>query len=148
MCKFGNQVDISSNLLWVLNLLHIKFSENIIFSKRLMSCGYLRARELVLSKLVGVRGIFTFLLHVILLRLQDTESVRKHKVLHQTEKWGTGNGGKKSFLYPISSRSKPIITSLVIILKKNKRKHQCIHNKKFLRICSPVAFYTSTKSEN
>lgn len=139
------------NLLWILNLMHIKSSP--------LKTGY---SVIVRYYMVSLEWEywscqnwcscdFAFCLHVMLLRSSGYRRHWGNTRCSERQKGGreSGNREKKSFSYPVSSKSRTMVTPLIIILKKSEGSTRVSNNEKILWGCIYwVEYYTSNESRN
>lgn len=95
---------------------------------------------------------FAFCLHVLLLRPSGYRRHWGNTRCSERQKSGSESGNRKgkSFSYPISSKSRTMIASLIILLKKSKGStNRVSNNGTILWGCIyPIEYYTSSESGN
>ena len=95
---------------------------------------------------------FAFCLHVLLLRPSGYRRHWGNTRCSERQKSGSESGNRegKSFSYPISSKSRTMIASLIILLKKSKGStNRVSNNGTILWGCIyPVEYYTSSERGN
>lgn len=140
------------NLLWILNLMHIK-SSPLKTGYSVIVRYYVVSLEWEYSSCQNwCSWDFAFCLHVLLLRPSGYRRHWGNTRCSERQKSGSESGNRegKSFSYPISSKSRTMIASLIILLKKSKGStNRVSNNGTILWGCIyPVEYYTSSERGN